>query len=88
MAIPLVHLCIGITAVVDSSNDELAMNQTYGKVFYYQLPVASIVLPNPFLTAVIAFVPDCTEFGNCDKTYRDLYLVPKLQSDHQKKTKL
>ena len=71
----VIHLSIGITAVVQSSSDEIAMNKTYGPTFYYQLPVASIVFPNPFLTAVTAFVPDCKDFDNCDETYRDLYIV-------------
>lgn len=57
------------------SNDEIAMNKTYGKTFYNQLPIASIVFPNPFLTAVTAFVPDCQDFGNCDESYRDLYVA-------------
>ena len=74
----VVHVVLGITAASISTGDTYAMNQTYGVEFYKELPLVTIFLPNPFTPAVIAFVPKCEDFNNCDEPYTDLFVDSRL----------
>ena len=69
----IAHTVINIIAIVASSDsDGPAMQVDAGKKYYLTLPIISIVIPNPITSGMTAFT-DCSEFNNCNESYRDLY---------------
>ena len=78
------HLVIGILAYIKSNSSEPPTsirheNGTLGttdwQTWYMNLPVITIIFPNPGTSAIIAFRPDCKKYNNCDADYLFYYLL-------------
>ena len=71
--IGIAYTVVMIIAVVQSSQDSTMLDTvSAANTYYIILPIISIVIPNPITTGMIAFT-DCSEFNNCDESYRSLY---------------
>ena len=62
-----------IMGVVDSIQDEKALEKENGSLYYKILPIVSIVVPNPITAGIVAYTPECENFENCDQAYLDYY---------------
>ena len=80
----IAHLTVGIIAYMKSNQSHPPRsiryeNGTLGSIdwqtWYMNLPVITIIFPNPGTSAIIAFRPDCTKYNNCDADYLFYYLL-------------
>jgi len=69
----LAGIVLNIMALIDSSKDTNARGKPNGNIYYFILPIVSIVIPNPITTYITAYIPKCADFGNCAAHYRTLY---------------
>lgn len=77
----IAYTVVMIIAVVQSSQDNTMLDSvSAANTYYVILPIISIIIPNPITSGIIAFT-DCSEFKNCDESYRDLYRVISYKLD-------
>ena len=69
----IIHLILSISAILDSSSDDVAISKPGGMLAYSTLPCVTLVIPNPITPAMITF-RDCHSFDNCDRLYPLYYL--------------
>ena len=58
------------------------LHKKHGKIFYYNLPLITILIPNPVTPAASYFLPNCSFYKNCGKhaeeSYKYLFLLTML----------
>merc|ERR1712218_642550 len=69
----IIHLVLSISAILDSSSDDIAISKPGGMLAYSTLPCITLVIPNPITPAMITF-RNCQFFENCDQLYPLYYL--------------